>query len=348
MPAVWSCIQVKATPTLRRLLVAGLGLLGVWCVGTLGYMALYDWSFTDASFMTVISFTSVGFSEIHPLDDEGRWFTTAIILAGLGFLTYGITNLTAFLLEGELKNFLRKNRMEKLIARLKGHYVVCGAGRIGAQIIQELYHLGNEVVVVDHDEKALAILEESCRGVHTLVGNATDDAVLKRAGIHRATGLATTLAHDADNLFVVLSVRQMCPHIRIIARVEDEPSRQKMLRAGADKAVCPAHIGGQRIASELLRPVVIDFLDRMTRERDGTLRMEESVVSPGNSLAGKTLLEAQIPARVGCIIVALKRANGEYVFNPGAETVLQQGDTLIVIGEIDKMKALKELTGDIA
>jgi voltage-gated potassium channel len=332
--------------TLRRLLVAGLGLLGVWAIGTAGYLAMYDWSFTDASFMTVISFTSVGFEEVHPLDARGRWFTTGVILAGLAFLTYGITNLTAFLLEGELQNFLRKNRMEKLISHLRAHYVVCGAGRIGAQIVREFHHLGHEVVVVDQDEKVLSALAESCAGIHTLVGNATDDAVLRRAGITQAAGLATALAHDADNLFVVLSVRQMCPDARIIARVDDEMSLQKMLRAGADRAVCPAHIGGQRIASELLRPIVVDFLDRMTREAEGTLRMEEARVEPGTVLAGKTLAEAQIPARVGCVVVALRRSTGEFVFNPRADTVLREKDVLIVIGEIAKIGALRELTGE--
>lgn len=326
-------------------MIAGCGLLLVYLAGVLGYMFLYGWSFSDASFMTVITVTSVGFGEVRALDSGGRLFTSLLILAGIGFLTYGITNLTAFLVEGELGDFLRKGRMEKQISHLKGHFVVCGAGRIGCNIVREFRQLGQPVVVVDQDERALAELRETNEGTLTITGNATDDNILKKAGIQGAAGLAAALAHDADNLFVVLSVRQMCPRIRIIARVDNEESAKKMLKAGADKTVYPAHIGGQRMASELLRPTVVDFLDRMTREGNGTLRMEEAMVAPGNPLVGRTLVWAQIPARIGCIVVALRRENGEYVFNPKADTLLQARDTLIVIGEVPKMKALREYTG---
>jgi voltage-gated potassium channel len=316
----------------------------VYVVGVIGYMLLYDWNFTDASFMTIITVTSVGFGEVRPLDPAGRWFTSGIILAGIGFLTYGITNLTAFLVEGELGEVLRRNRMENQISKLRDHHIVCGAGRIGTHIAREFSALGQPVVVVDQDARALDELMEHCRGVLVVSGNATDDNVLRKAGVERAAGLASALASDADNLFVTLSARQMNPSLRITARVDNEESAAKVLKAGADKVVCPAHIGGQRMASELLRPTVVDFLDRMTRERDGTLRMEEAQVAPGNALVGSSLAAARIPARVGCVVVALRRRSGEYVFNPRADTILEAHDTLVVIGEVARLTALRELT----
>lgn len=340
-------LKSRRHPSLRKVWAAMLCLILVQAIGTAGYMILEGWDFTDASFMTVITVASVGYGETHPLDVPGRWFTIFLILGGIGTLLYGVTNLTAFVVEGEFQALLRRSRMDTNIEKLSGHFVVCGAGRVGRNIAEELSVLGYPVVVVDRNPDHLTRLEDLPRTPLFISGDATDDEVLGRAGVERAAGFVAALATDADNLFVVLSVRQLNPSVRIIARVNDPEVTAKMTRAGADKVVCPSYIGGLRMASELVRPNVVDFLDKMLREKDGRLRVEEARVCAGGSATGKTLSEAQIPKHTGCVIVARRHPGGEFEFNPSADTRLDEGDVIVAMGEVSQVRKLKELTGEI-
>lgn len=332
---------------LQKAWIAVALIVAVLAAGTLGYMLLEGWSFSDAFFMTIITVATVGYGEVHTLDTSGRWLTIFLILGGMGTLVYSVTHLTAFIVEGEFRTLLRRTRMDKSIEKLSGHFVICGAGRVGRNIAEEFCTMGYPTVVVDRDVDHLVHLEHLANPPFVIVGDATDDEILAKAGVSRAAGFVAALATDSDNLFVVLSVRQLNPDARIIARVNLEEVAPKMLRAGADKTICPAHIGGLRMASELVRPNVVDFLDKMLRERDGKLRVEEARVTVEGELAGKTLQEAQIPKRTGCVVMARRCQSKEFEFNPRADTLLTPGDVLIALGEVSQIRILKELTGEV-
>jgi len=330
---------------LKNTLIAMAGLFAVVVAGTLGYMLIEGWTFTESVYMTVITLASVGFKEVHDLDPLGEWFTIGLILFGMGTLVYGITNLTAFIIEGELNRLLRRSRMDKNIDKLSGHFILCGVGRVGKNIAEEIARMGYGIVAIDSEEKNLLSLDSLDPTPFQIKGDATEEKTLEKAGIRKAKGFVSALPTDSENLFVVMTARQLNPDLRIISRVNEEENSQKLIRAGADKAVCPSHIGGLRMASELIRPAVVDFLDRMVREKEGNLRVEEAALSPGSELLHKTLSEAQIPKRTGCVIVALRRSDAAVLFNPQADTRLEAGDTLIVIGEIPKVAELKKLAG---
>ena len=340
-------LRGPADPALRKVAIALAGLILVYGVGTAGYMMMEGWTFTDASYMTIITVATVGYGEVHSLGPEGRWFTIALLLGGMGTLVYGATNLTAFVVEGDLRNLLRRSQMDKRIEKLSGHIILCGAGRVGRNIAEEICRMGQDIVVIDTDPEHLAYLEHLPCAPMFVVGNATDDHVLEQAGIAKASGFIAALATDSDNLYVVLSARHMNPGLRIVARVNEEEVTAKMLRAGANKAICPSHIGGLRMASELIRPDVVDFLDKMLREKEGKLRVSEAVVAEGGSLAGRTLSEAHIPKKTGCVVVALRRPSGDFAFNPQAHERLVAGDVLIVIGEVEQVNLLSKLAGRV-
>jgi voltage-gated potassium channel len=336
----------KERSPLKNALIAVAGLCIVVVTGTAGYMLIGKWTFTESVYMTVITLASVGFREVRDLDATGQWFTIGLILFGMGTLVYGITNLTAFIVEGELNKLLRRSRMDKNLDKLNNHFILCGIGRVGTNIAQEIVRMGYKLVVIDSEEKNLMTLDAFDPTPFQIKGDATEEKTLEKAGIRRAKGFVSALPTDSENLFVVMTARQLNPSLRIIARVNEEENSQKMIRAGADKTVCPSHIGGLRMASELLRPAAVDFLDKMIREKDGTLRVEEASVASSSPISGKTLAEAQIPKRTGCVVVALRRKDGSFQFNPSADTNLSTGDALIVIGEIPKINELKRLAGE--
>jgi len=335
--------MAKEPTPLKNIYISLICLFGVLVGGTLGYMIVEDWSFTESLYMTIITVSSVGFKEVRNLDLKGEWFTIILILFGMGTIVYGITNLTAFVVEGDLRKILRKSRMEKNIDKLKDHFILVGIGRVGKNIAYEILRMGYPLVAVDSNEKNLAEFDSSSHNFFTLLGDATSEKTLEKSGVMRAKGFVSALPTDSENLFVVLTARQLNPNLRIIARVNEEENSEKMIRAGADKAVCPAHIGGLRMASELIRPAVVDFIDKMIREKDGKLRVEEAMITSSSPILGKTLMEAQIPKKSGCVVVALRRACGKFEFNPKADTILNNGDAVIVIGEIEKITELKKL-----
>lgn len=330
---------------LRRLAVPLSLLAVVYVAGVAGYMILEGWDFPDASYMTVITVATVGYGETRPLDPLGRWFTTALILGGMGTILYAVSSVTAFFVEGELRTLLRRGKMDKAIARLSGHHILCGAGRVGSVILAELLRTGQKTVVVDRD---MHLLEEEFQGnpgLLTVEGDATHDSVLERAGILRAKGLLAALSEDKDNLFVVLSARSMNPSLRIIARADEESTRDKLLKAGADAVVFPHTIGGLRMASEMLRPNVVTFLDQMLRWGDGSLRVEEAALGEGSSLLGRTLAEADLPGRTGVLVVALRSRGGDFLFNPPSDQRLAPGDVLIVLADQAQRRALRDVVG---
>jgi voltage-gated potassium channel len=333
-------------PALRKLVVAVALLALVYVAGVAGYMMIEGWSFQDASFMTVITVATVGYGEVQRLDEPGRWFTVGLILVGMGVILYGVSSLTAFIVEGELRDLLRRSKMTKQMERLQGHYIICGGGRVGLCILEELVKVGHHVVLVDTDASHLAMVADRGPSVLTLQGDATSDAVLESAGIRRAKGLLAALHADKDNLFVVLSARALNPDLRIVAQADEESARDKLVRAGADSVVFPHSIGGMRMASEMVRPNVVDFLDQMLREKNSTLRVDEARIGEGSSLSGKTIRQADLGGATGAVLLALRHPDRRFEFNPAPDRPLEAGDTLVVIGDLAQLASLRALAGE--
>ncbi len=328
---------------MSRLIRIALVLVLVIVVGTVGYRVIEHgtaWSVLDALYMTVITLASVGFQEVHPLSPAGRVFTIFLILGGTGVVVYGISTLTAFIVEGELTSVLRRRRMQRGIDKLTDHFIVCGADQTGRYAIDELEKTKQRFVVVDRNPERLQELE--ARGVLTQHGDATHDTVLTAAGILRARGLITALHTDADNLFVTLTAKGLNPGLRVISKAVEEASEAKLRRAGADGVVMPNYIGGLRLASELIRPAVVTFLDRMVRTPERAIRVAPIEIAPHSPLNGRTLAESGLLDRDGITVVALLGADGVYHFNPKKTTHLSPEHTVIVIGE---MAVVNEING---
>lgn len=322
----------------RFIIAVGLVVL-VASFGTAGYMAIEGWNFIDALYMTVITLASVGFKEIHDLSLIGRIFTIFLIVGGVGSVAYALSAGAKIILEGELQEVYGRRRLEKKIRELKDHYIVCGYGRMGKIICRELREKNIRFVIVEKQPD----LHQEEEDLLIFPGDATKDEVLKELGIDKAKGLITVLPTDAENLFVVLSARVLNPGLIIVARAGEEGSEQKLIRAGADKVVSPYHIGGLRIAHTVLKPAVVDFIEFATKSGNIDLQMEEVSIGENSKLVGKTLDESGIGRELGIIIVAIRKPSGEMMFNPTFRSAIKEGDMLIALGEISKLKILEEL-----
>lgn len=330
---------------LRRFLGALLVLLALITVGTLGYVAVEGVRLTDALYMTVITLTAVGYQEVFPLTPEGRSFTMGLLLAGISWMGIWFALITSFIVELDLTDALRRRRNMKSITDLTDHIIICGAGRTGRQVAQELETLTGDYVIIERDEHRIQEIREILPEALVLEGDATHDQVLLDAGLLRAHGLITCLSADTDNLFVCLSARDLAATIRIVARAYEEETMDKLYRAGADHVVSPNVSSAIRMASVLLRPSVVSFLDVATRSSELNLRMEQSTIGDGSPVAGKSLAEARIPQETGLIVIALRKKGGlghGFVFNPVATTRMEVGDEVIVLGQEDQISLLRE------
>jgi voltage-gated potassium channel len=324
--------------TSKKLILVAALILAMVTVGTGGYMILEGWNFLDALYMTVTTLTTVGYREVHELSTKGIVFTIILIVAGVGTVLYALSAVAVIFLEGALQGIFGRRKLEKKIQALKNHYIVCGYGRMGRIIGRELRAEGVPFVAI---EKSPQISPEE--GVLILQGDATQDAVLKEAGIERAKGLIAVLSSDAENLFVVLSARELNPQLLIVARALEEDAEKKLLRAGATKVISPYHIGGLRMAHTVLKPTLVDFIEFATKSGNIELQMQEIPVLDGSRLDGLTLQECGIGEDLGVVVIAVKQKIGEIRFNPTFGSTLKGGDTLIVLGEGAKLKAFEEL-----
>jgi voltage-gated potassium channel len=314
-------------------------LAAVFLAGVVGYSLIEGWSFFDSLYMTVITIASVGYGETHPLSFEGRLFTILLILCGSATLIYGLSILTAFIVEGELTDILRRRTMIKKISGLKGHFIVCGLSATGRYVIEELNKTGRTYLVIDRDPEKIKAL--NAEGVLNIEGDATNDAVLKEANVAGAAGLLSTLHSDSDNLFVVVTARGLNPSLRIIAKAINEESVRKLKQVGADSVVMPNFIGGLRMASEMIRPSVVSFLDVMLRSQDVTVRVEEIGIPVSSKLVGKSLADSALTDLEGVTVVAICDDRKAYSFNPPRSRMLAEGDVLIVMGVVEKILKLK-------
>jgi voltage-gated potassium channel len=282
----------------------------------------------------------VGYGEIHPLDRLGRLYNMVLILTGMGVMFYIVGSLARVLIEGELQTVLGRRKLIKDIKRLKNHYIICGFGRIGEIIARQLKGRGLALLIIDKAPDQIARLEEL--GYYSIFGDATRDEVLLEAGIERAKGLVAVVASDADNVYIVLTARSLNPRLFIVARGEEPGSDQKLLRAGADKVESPHQMGGQKMAHTILHPTVVTFMELAMKE-GVDWSMEEIAVGQTSPLLGVPLKDSGIRQKLDLILVAIKRADGEMLFNPSHETPILAGDTLIALGLRKNLDALEQM-----
>lgn len=315
-------------------------LLLILIAGTLGYHFIEGWSLFDSLYMSVITLATVGYGETHPLTIAGRVFTIFLIFGGMGIILYGISEITQFIVQGGIGGILRRRKMERNIKKISNHYILCGAGKNGHYVLEELIRTKRKVVAVEKDPKKVQTLIN--RGIPTIEGDASNDNVLRSAGIDRAIGLVSTLPEDKDNLFVVITARGLNSKLRIVAKVDDIEVREKFFRSGADSAVSAPFIGGLRMASELIRPDTTTFLDSMMRD-NSSLRVDEVKIGPTTNYRSKSIKSCDVLASSDIVLVSMRRGKDErdFIFNPPPNTILDTGDTLIVIGNPEQLEILR-------
>lgn len=322
---------------------AALAIAVVTACGTVGYMLIANMAPIEALYMTIITLTTVGYHEVRPLGTGGRIFTMALLTGGLGIVVYSINAIARDFIEGEFRHKLGRRRMEQSIAELRDHFIVCGHGRMGVSLCAELAARPVPFIVVDSDPDA-------CRSAESLdrlciEGDATHDGVLQHAGIERARGLFTTLPKDAENVYVVLTARELNPRLSIIARAESERSEKRLRSAGATQAISPYDIAGSRMANAVLRPAVLDVFDLATKYRTMELQIEEVGVPARGYPCGLTLAESRLREQLGMLVIAIKKPGGEMIFAPAASVRTEEGDRLVVMGEPNNLRALEARLG---
>ncbi len=326
---------------IKQLKVSLLVLLLVVSFGTGGFMLLEHWNVLDSFYMTVITLGTVGFKEVHELDNAGKLFTVMLIFVGVSFLGYTVTRVAQIMFEGQFQRFIGRQKVEKKIGSMRDHYIICGYGRIGSLICREFAAEQLPFVVVENLPEVLAKLEDE--GYPYLRGNATEDETLLKAGIKRAKGLVSVVTSDSENVYITLTARGLNPDLYILARSGEPGSEIKLQRAGANKVVSPYQIGGSRMAHAILKPNVVDFIEIATGRGHYDLQMEEIFIPDRSPFADKNLLETGFRRETGVIIVGIKKQTGKMVFNPESGTLIEARDTLIVLGESSAIEKMEQL-----
>jgi len=328
--------------TLRNLKFLAGALLFMIALGTVGFHYIEGWPWFDGFYMVITTLTTIGYQEVHPLSHAGRVFNVVIIMGGVSLLFLAIGSATQALLEFELRSFFGRRRMERDIGRLTDHYILCGAGRVGRSAARELARRPAPFVIIETNEnKVQRFASESWL---VLIGDATQEQVLREAQIEHARGLVAATTTDATNLYIVLTARSLNPRLRIIARASEEMAEKHLLTAGADSVVSPYVFAGQRIAHSFLRPHVVSFLDTATTHLGMDLEIGEVPVPQGSAFAGKTVENSRIRQDRGVIILAIKREAGMR-FNPAPDDRIEAGDFLIAMGEPQQLRELELMAG---
>jgi voltage-gated potassium channel len=317
-------------------------LLGlVLIMGTAGYIFYEHWTLLEAFYMTVVTISTVGFGEVHPLSEAGRLFTSFLIVSGTGILAYTLGSLVQFMVEGKFREIIGIKKMQQQIDQLNAHYIICGYGRIGRYISNEFSANGLEFVIVEQNADVCEMLKKD--GYLYIQGDATVDATLESAGINRARGIVTAVTSDTDNVYITLTARGLNPELYILARSGEDSTEKKLIRAGASKVVSPYTIGASRMAQAILRPSVVDFIDIATGYHHLELQIEEIRVGHDSQLVGKTLQNSPIRSTHNIIIVAIRKSGASNMtFNPAASTEINADDTLIILGKPDAIKKLEQ------
>jgi voltage-gated potassium channel len=325
----------------RRFLYIAIAITLVLLVGTAGFTLIEGWPPFDAFYMTLTTMTTVGYSEIHPLSHSGRMFNTFLIAFGVTVIFIAIGAMTQSIIEMEFGEVLNKRRNKRMIDKLQDHFIICGFGRVGRGAAEELQRANVPFVVTDLDPERVEHAMMS--GILAVNADATSDQTLHDVGIMRARGLVSALSTDADNLFVILSAKGLNPKLYVATRAAEEGAEQKMRRAGADAVFAPYALTGHRLAQSLLRPHVVQFLDLTTKSIGLEVEIEQVAVPERSEIASKSIKDMQIRRDLGVIVLAVRKGDGEMLFNPPADTLIVGGDCLIVMGRQENLRVLEAL-----
>jgi len=323
-----------------RIRYAMMALLGAVLFGTIGFHLVEGWTLSDSLYVTVQTLTTVGYGDLPPHSAGGRLFAIAVMLIGAGGVALAVSTIVQSVVKWELVSTFGQRRLSKKMSKLRNHYIICGSGRVGSHLIRDLVAANESFVVIENDQQRAA--EFSQRGMTVLVGDATLEETLREAGVEHARGLAACLPNDADNVYVVLTARDVNPNLRIVARAAEEQAEAKLLRAGANHVVAPTIIGGHRMAVALTKPAVSEFFDSITANELG-LGFEQVEVDAQSSLVKKELRATPIGGELDVVIVSIRRHSGEFLFNPAAVVTIEAGDILIAIGRADSLTRLNQL-----
>ncbi|PID71509.1 MAG: potassium transporter TrkA [Desulfobulbus propionicus] len=322
----------------KPLIISGL-FLALLVAGTFGYMWFENTTFWGGLYLTIITVFTVGYGDVVPIHPAGKVFTVFLVITSVSFVMYTFSKITETMIEGELRGLFRRRKMKQQVARLNGHYLVCGFGRIGMEICKILAEHGRPFVVIDNDPNAIREIEE--HSYLAYLGEASDDDVLLDAGIQKAHGLVSVVSTDADNMYITLTARGLNKDLYILTRSSGAAGVQtKLMRAGASKVISPYAYGARRMAHLIVRPTVTDFIDLTMRTGELDLLMEELRVSTSSPLIHKTLIKAEIRKKYDVIVIAIKREDGTMLFNPKPDTFIEAGDILIVLGSYEHITGL--------
>lgn len=311
-------------------------------IGIIGYSFIFNYSFIDALYMTIITVTTVGYGEVHPFGVGEKVFTILLILFSLVTFGYTVSSFSEYLISGRFFQHLKQRKVQKIINGLEGHTIVCGFGRNGKQAVTKLQEYKEPVVVVEHKKEVIEFLDAN--NILNIEGDATSDEALIKAGVHKAKSLITALPSDADNLFVVLSTSQLNKECKVISRASKESSYNKLKFAGAENVIMPDRLGGDHMASLVVTPDIIEFVNKLAIAGDTTTNLKEiSVDDLPSKYFGKTILDLDLRNKTGCTVIGFKNKEEEYVINPDASTVLGKGTFLILLGRQGQIKKLREL-----
>lgn len=326
----------------RQFLVSLIILTLIITLGSLGYIIIEGWDFMDALFMTVITLTTVGFGVVHPMGKTGQLFTIGLIFIGGGFFIYVVGAIVQFMVEGRIRVILGRRKLDRKMNHVKDHYIICGYGRIGKVLCHQLtLHKRLDFVVIEQNKELIPILEEDKRLY--IIGDASSEHCLLKAGIERAKCLVAALATDTDNVFLVLTARQLNANIKIMARSSYKETESKLRAAGANLVESPYDMGAASMAQKILRPNVTNFLDLAVTRKDKDIQMEELPVKENSPLVNIMLKDTGIRQDYNLIIIAIKKENGEMEFNPSFETVFKAGDTVIAVGKDNDLMRLEKV-----
>ncbi|WP_020059732.1 potassium channel family protein [Bacillus sp. 123MFChir2] len=320
----------------KQLIIAIICMCFIVMIGTIGFMIIEGISLFQSFWMTMITVLTVGYGDAVPLTKAGKIFALLIIPIGVGIVTYAIGVVAAIIIEGNLFQVMRRKKMKKQIAEMKDHIIVCGCGRVGLQVVQELREKNMPFIVIDREESVLA--EQKLLYVH---GDATDDEVLHKAGITRAAGLVAIVASDAENVFITLTARGLNPNIKIIARAEKQESEEKLRRAGANKVINPSSMAGIHIAKGIANPFTVHYIDTVLYGTEQNFAIEEIEMAAGSSLIGKTLMEEDVRNRFDVTILAILR-DGYIIHNPTGAEKFAERDMIIVFGPVEKLEQFEK------
>lgn len=325
----------------KKLQVALSAIVVVIAFGTIGFKVILHGGWFDSFYFTLITLTTIGYGEPEGMTEGARYFTAALIILGVGTLTYALSSAAQAVIESELLSTFGKRRMYRDISKLTNHYIICGAGRVGSGVIRDVARSGHDFVVIEGDEGIADRL--LTQGYLVLMGDATNDDVLKGAGIERARGIVCAVSSDPDNLYITLTARDLNKNVRIVARANDESAIGRLLRAGADRVVSPAITGSTRMSQMLLRPAVADFMELATMTERLELEIEQIEIEQDSPFIDRALKDAGIRSEHGVIVIAIRRSGGEMIFNPSADTIIEENDALVVIGSHASLEALERL-----